>query len=304
MRAVAVVGFVHSDLDPVSAFDEVELTQQVCSKLREQFGLSQQDIGFTVSGSCDFLSGRPFSFVSALDGVGAFPPIRESHVEMDGAFALYEAWVRLQHGDIDTALVYAFGQPSQADLNRVLGMQLDPHWAAPLGLDEEAVCGLQARAAGVVEPLQRVPQRDGAAAVLLAAGERARELSDQPAWIRAIDHRIDASELGQRSLDDLPSARRAAARINLAEQALDGAELHASFAHQLPMLQRALGLAPDTPINRGQSSSCDVCMVSGLLRLGEAATAVMTGQATCMLGHAGAGPALQQNLLCLFGHQP
>ena len=22
---------------------------------------------------------------------------------MDGAFALYEAWVRLQHGDIDTA---------------------------------------------------------------------------------------------------------------------------------------------------------------------------------------------------------
>ena len=304
MRAVAVVGFVHSGLDPVSAFDEVELTQQVCSKLRGQFGLSQQDIGFTVSGSCDFLSGRPFSFVSALDGVGAFPPIRESHVEMDGAFALYEAWVRLQHGDIDTALVYAFGQPSQADLNHVLGLQLDPHWAAPLGLDEEAVCGLQARAAGSSEPLQRVPQRDGAAAILLAAGDRATELCAQPAWIRGIDHRIDAGELGQRTLGDLPSARRAAEQINLADQPLDGAELHVSFTHQLPMLQGALGLAPETPINRGESSACDVFMVSGLMRLGEAAAAVISGDANCMLGHAAGGPALQQNLLCLFGDQP
>ena len=119
-----------------------------------------------------------------------------------------------------------------------------------------------------------------------------------------MDHRIDAGELGQRSLGDLPSARRAAEQINLAEQALDGAELHASFAHQLPMLQRALGLAPETPINRGESSACDVFMVSGLMRLGEAASAVMSGDATRMLGHAGGGPALQQNLLCLFGAQP
>ena len=87
-------------------------------------------------------------------------------------------------------------------------------------------------------------------------------------------------------------------------QALDGAELHASFAHQLPMLQSALGLAPETPINRGESSACDVFMVSGLMRLGEAAAAVISGDANCMLGHAAAGPALQQNLLCLFGDQP
>ena len=107
MRDIAVIGYARSALEAQSALDEVELTQQVCSAVCSQVGLAQRDIGFTVSGSCDFVSGRPFSFVSALDGVGAFPPIRESHVEMDGAFALYEAWVRLQHGDIDTALVYA-----------------------------------------------------------------------------------------------------------------------------------------------------------------------------------------------------
>ena len=105
MRPVAIVAFAHSELDGPSDLDEVELIQSVCSSVRQQVGLSQQEIGFTVSGSSDFLSGRPFSFVSALDGVGAFPPIEESHVEMDGAFALYEAWVRLQHGDIDTAMV-------------------------------------------------------------------------------------------------------------------------------------------------------------------------------------------------------
>mgnify|MGYP001426803932 CR=1 FL=1 len=175
-RDVAIVAYAHSAMDAVSAQDEVELTQEVCRAVRQQAGLEQRAIGFTVSGSCDFISGRPFSFVSALDGVGAFPPIRESHVEMDGAFALYEAWVRLQHGDIDTALVYAFGQPSFADINRVFGLQLDPHWAVPIGLDERAVAGLQAgaaRADGRMDSsdLKRVPLRDGAAAVILAAGD-------------------------------------------------------------------------------------------------------------------------------------
>ena len=91
MRPVAIVGFAHSELDASTPLDEVELTQAVCSEARAQVGVEQPQIGFTVSGSSDFLSGRPFSFVSALDGVGAFPPIQESHVEMDGAFALYEA---------------------------------------------------------------------------------------------------------------------------------------------------------------------------------------------------------------------
>ncbi|MRT44427.1 lipid-transfer protein, partial [Xylella fastidiosa subsp. multiplex] len=40
------------------------------------------------------------------------------------------------------------------------------------------------------------PIGDGAAAVVLAAGERARELCERPAWIRGIDHRIEAHSLG------------------------------------------------------------------------------------------------------------
>jgi len=35
-------------------------------------GLARHDIGFTISGSCDYLSGGPFTFVQGLDGVGAW----------------------------------------------------------------------------------------------------------------------------------------------------------------------------------------------------------------------------------------
>jgi acetyl-CoA acetyltransferase len=109
-------------------------------------GLKKQDIGFTVSGSSDYLAGGPFSFVSALDAVGAWPPIVESHVEMDGAFALYEAWVKIQTGEADSALVYAFGKSSLGDIAEVLTLQLDPYCVAPLWPDAVSLAALQARA--------------------------------------------------------------------------------------------------------------------------------------------------------------
>jgi hypothetical protein len=304
MRPVAVVAFAHSELDGESSWDDVELTQKVCSAVRKQVGLTQSEIGFTVSGSSDFLSGRPFSFVSALDGVGAFPPIQESHVEMDGAFALYEAWVRLQHGDIDTALVYAFGQASLGDLNRVLGLQMDPHWAAPLGLDEEAVAGLQAAARGVSGAVERVPLTDGAAAIILAAGDRALELNAHPAWIRGIEHRIDCGELSQRDLTQLRSAQACARALDLPRYRIEQAELHFNFEQQRELLKASLQLADDVPINSGESSQVDAYMVSGLLRIGEAARAVRRGSVSISLAHASAGPAMQQNLVCVLGAKP
>ena len=72
-------------------------------------GIDRRSIGFTCSGSADYLAGASFAFVGNLEATGAWPPISESHVEMDGAWALYEAWVRLQHGDIDSALVFSSG---------------------------------------------------------------------------------------------------------------------------------------------------------------------------------------------------
>ncbi|BDH59363.1 lipid-transfer protein [Tsukamurella sp. PLM1] len=111
-----------------------------------QTGLTKSDIGFWCSGSSDYLAGRAFSFIAAVDSIGAVPPINESHVEMDAAWALYEAWVKIRTGEIDTALVYGFGKSSAGQLRRTLTMQLDPYSVAPLWPDSVSVAALQARA--------------------------------------------------------------------------------------------------------------------------------------------------------------
>ena len=69
----------------------------------------------------------------------------ESHVEMDGAWALYEAWVKILTGEAEIALAYGFGKSSGAELRRVLALQLDPYLLAPLWPDSVSIAALQAR---------------------------------------------------------------------------------------------------------------------------------------------------------------
>lgn len=147
MRDVAIVAFAQTDhrrrTDDLS---EVEMLMPVLHQVLDATGLRARDIGFTCSGSSDYLAGRAFSFTMALDGVGAQPPISESHVEMDGAWALYEAWVKLRTGEADTALVYAYGKSSPGEVRDVLTRQLDPYYVGPLWPDSVALAALQAQA--------------------------------------------------------------------------------------------------------------------------------------------------------------
>ena len=125
---------------------EPRMIMDCVNDLLEQTGLDRHDIGFTIAGSCDYLSGMPFAFVQNIDGVGAWPPVYESHVEMDGAWALFEAWIRLQLGDIDIALVSGSGKSSPGTPRHVFPLQTDPYVMAPLGLDYVSLAGIQARA--------------------------------------------------------------------------------------------------------------------------------------------------------------
>ncbi|MEO9224656.1 MAG: thiolase domain-containing protein [Acidimicrobiales bacterium] len=148
MRDVAVVSFAQSEPMSRAVVDanEVEMLMPVTRAALDRVGLTIRDIGFTCSGSTDYLAGVTFSFVQTLDGVGPWPPIQESHVEMDGAWALYEAWVKLQMGDIDTAFVYAYSKSSPGQLPMVLTRQLDPYSEGPLWPDSISLAALQARA--------------------------------------------------------------------------------------------------------------------------------------------------------------
>ena len=109
--------------------------------------------------------------------------------------------------------------------------------------------------------------------IVLAAGDRARDLCERPAWIRGIDHRIDIQAPGSRDLTTSPSTTpgRPEGRRH---RAVDIAELHAPFSHQELILTEALGLDESTTtINpSGGALASNPVMVAGLVRIGEAAT--------------------------------
>ena len=144
MRDVAIVSFAqHARAKDIR--NEVEILMPVVQEAVKASGLPRQEIGFTCSGSSDYLQGQPFSFVGALDAVGAWPPIKESHVEMDGAWALYESWIKIQTGEVDSALIYSFGKSSPGDIALVQALQLDPYCVTPLWPDADSLAGIQAR---------------------------------------------------------------------------------------------------------------------------------------------------------------
>ena len=64
---------------------------------------------------------------------------------MDAAWALYEAWLKIQSGEVDTAVAFAFGKSSAGQLRRTLSLQLDPYTMTPLWPDTVSLAALQAR---------------------------------------------------------------------------------------------------------------------------------------------------------------
>jgi hypothetical protein len=296
-RDVAIVSWASYETPSEPARNEVEMLLPVIQEAMGNVGLTQRDIGFTVSGSSDYLQGFPFAFVGALDAVGAWPPIRESHVEMDGAFALYEAVNVLQEEGIDTALVYAFSRPSRGELDRTLALQLDPYAVAPLWPDARGLAGLQAQAmkdkALDVPAVPPTSVSDGAVAVVLAVGDKARELTKTPVWIRGIDHRIEPPALGVRDLTTSPSTETAARVAGVTD--VQAAYLHVPYPHQELVLRQALGLNGQTV-----DGAAGPTMVGGLERFAAAAAAISAGDVRRAVAHATSGPCLQQNLVALL----
>jgi acetyl-CoA acetyltransferase len=149
VRDVAVVCFAQSPCAAADRSDDMaEILLPVIRDAVSRAGIRRDEIGFFASGSHDFFEGRTFAYIDSLDAVGAWPPISESHVEMDAAWACYEAWAWLQLGEGDVALVYGIGRGSLAqDLDQVMATQLDPYVLAPLRPPRDAFAGLQAAAA-------------------------------------------------------------------------------------------------------------------------------------------------------------
>ncbi len=344
---IAVVGFAHAPhvRRTDGTTNGVEMLMPCFAELYDQLGITKADIGFWCSGSSDYLAGRAFSFISAIDSIGAVPPINESHVEMDAAWALYEAYIKILTGEVDTALVYGFGKSSAGILRQILSRQTDPYTVAPLWPDSVSMAGLQARigldsgkwtheqmaqvaldsfaqserndsvkpAKSIDELLERpffndplrrhdiAPITDGAAAIVLAADGRARELRENPAWITGFEHRIESPSLGVRDLTVSSSTAVSAKAATGGDTGIDVAEIHAPFTHQQLILAEAIGLSGSTKVNpSGGALAANPMFVAGLERVGFAAQHIWSGSAERVLAHATSGPALQQNLVAVM----
>jgi len=352
MRDVAVVAFAQSPCLAANRRDDMaDILLPVIRAAVGAAGIERDEIDFYASGSHDFFEGRTFAYIESLDAVGAWPPISESHVEMDAAWAFAEAWSWLQLGQGDIALVYGIGRGSlPQDLDQVMPAQLDPYFLAPLRPHRDALAGLQACAAiqagltseqhmaeivsrclaaatenpcaqtsgqvavdnllaapYVSSPLRAhdvSPPGDAAAVIVLAAGDTARRLAERPAWVRAVDHRMDTHYPGMRDLAVSDSSRLAAERAGemagFGAKDVDVAELHTEYSHQEPLLADAFGLNGAEVNPSGGPLAGRPTTATGLVRIGEAARRILDGRADRALAHATNGPALQHNLVALL----
>ena len=314
---------------------ETQLLIDAISDALSPLGLTRADIDFTCLGSCDYITGQAFSFVSNLDAIGAWPPKRDSHVEMDGAWALYEAWLRLQEGDIEIAVVTGSGRSSTGDPALIYPMEMDPYFLAPLGADPLTFAALQARAviaAGIAdersmaevavrsrgkgdveallaeeyvrEPLRRhdvPPITDGAAAMVLATGHRARQLVERPAYIAGFDHRTECHNPSFRALDDSPSTRIAAEAAGLGRRARSR---WPSSRPRSPTRSCCCARCSDWGTTSSSTPRAEPCAPirswpPACAGSGYAADHIFGGGRRA-LAHSTSGPCLQQNLVCIL----
>ncbi len=293
MRRVAIVGFA-CEVNVDDGRNDAEMLAPVVDRALATSGIPPGDIGVVGTAGSEFLNGVVGGVMGAFDALPCWPPRSHSHLDGDGGFALYECWVRLLAGEAEAALVCAFSRPLAADARSVLELQLDPYFVGPLHAGAASLAALQARIlidsgraseddlAAVVstrrpgwtpeelmrQPYVASPLRDldcstvgsGSAAVVLATERLAKQYCARPAWIAAIEHRIERQSLGARDLSASPTTRGMAARLGLAGSTIDVVELHAPFSHQELILLDAIAAAADRtrqPIGRGVASRSD-----------------------------------------------
>jgi acetyl-CoA acetyltransferase len=336
VRRVAVVGFASEVRLESDGRNDAELLVPVVDRALAASGVSPGEIGVVVSASSEFLNGVIGSVMGAFDALPCWPPRAHAHLEAEGSFALYEAWVRLLAGEAEAALVCAYSRPLALDMASLLTMQLDPYLVAPLAPSSRSVAALQARAlidsgrygerdfAAVIgarrpgasaddvvcDPYVASPLREsdcsticsGAAAMVLATdGLAGRSAGGHAAWIGGIEHRIETQALGARDLSESPSIAALAGRLGVRGSSLDVLEVHAPFSHQELIVVDAIGAARVGTLNpSGGALPADPVMITGLIRIGCAAEAILHGNARRTVGHATNGPCLQHNLLCVL----
>jgi len=145
---------------------------------------------------------------------------------------------------------HGVGQESAAKVvvkNRANGVQ-NPyaHLKAPVTLEDVLGSGW------VAYPLRTLdcpPESVGGVALVLAAEEHVKRITDKPVWVKGIGWAIEGYYLGSKDLSEMPSLAAAAQRaysmagIKRPLEELDLAEIHEPTSYHELMAYEALGLA-------------------------------------------------------------
>ena len=149
------------------------------------------------------------------------------------------------------------------------------------------------------DPLRRhdiAPITDGASVVVLAAGDRARELRERPAWITGFDHRVETPVIGARDLTrSVSTAASAHSAAGGDVGSIEVAEICAPFSHQQLILTEAIGLTPrrGLTLRRCTGREPDVLRRTGAYRLRRQAYLQRVGTAGSGSCHERAGAATE-----------
>ncbi len=192
-KEIAIIGYAQTPYEAdAEASREVQVLRATRAAL-ESAGITREQLDTVITANNDYLDGRTISNMRLVEPAGAWQK-NESKVEMDGAYAVLYAVMRLLSGDHDIAMVVGESQAS-VYAGYVPGvMMLDPTFDRQRGLlNEVSAAALQARAymhaSGVSEE-----QIAGVAAKNLANAAR------NPLALRADDGADAAKVLASRML--------------------------------------------------------------------------------------------------------
>lgn len=142
----AIVGYAQTRYEVDSDSSREMLVAQVAEGALRSAGLARDDIDTVITANNDYLDGRTISNMRLVEPSGAWLK-DESKVEMDGAYAVLYALMRILSGDHDVALVIGVSQASVFPTYLPGTMTLDPTFDRERGLlNEVSAAALQARA--------------------------------------------------------------------------------------------------------------------------------------------------------------
>lgn len=177
-----------------------------------------------------------------------------------------------------------------------------------------------------LKELEFPPFSDGAVAMLLANEEKAKELTDNPVWLKGYASCTDAYYLGHRTMTDLIGLELAAkeaykmAGIQDPVKDIDVAEIYDAFSVHELMSYEALGFCPkgeggkfletgatemsgEIPVNpSGGVLSSNPTMANGLIRVAEIALQLMGKADKRQINGAKIGLANGMNGICSQGN--